>query len=114
MSLPLSSVANLTLAGKPRQVGGVKRHFFTAATAARPMSELVSLKTAASDTVPSSWIVNSTLACASMRHNAILRAFYLRLREKGKPAKVALTAVMRKLTVLLNRLLKNPNFCLVQ
>ena len=52
-------------------------------------------------------------ARAATRHNAILKAFYLRLREKGKPAKVALTAVMRKLTVLLNRLLKNPQFILV-
>jgi transposase len=52
-------------------------------------------------------------ALAAVRHNAILKAFYTRLREKGKPAKVALTAVMRKLTVLLNRLLKNPQFNLV-
>ncbi len=52
-------------------------------------------------------------ALAAARHNPILKAFYLRLREKGKPAKVALTAVMRKLTVLLNRLLKNPQFNLV-
>lgn len=52
-------------------------------------------------------------ALAATRHNAILKAFYLRLRERGKPAKVALTAVMRKLTVLLNRLLKNPQFILV-
>lgn len=42
-----------------------------------------------------------------------MKAFYLRLREHDKPAKVALTPVMRKLTVLLNRLLKNPNFQLV-
>ncbi|MBL9188790.1 MAG: IS110 family transposase, partial [Opitutaceae bacterium] len=45
-------------------------------------------------------------ALAAVRHNAILKAFYQRLRDRGKPAKVALTAVMRKLTVLLNRLLK--------
>ena len=30
----------------------------------------------------------------------------------GKPAKVALMAVMRKLIVLMNHLLKNPNFSL--
>ena len=30
----------------------------------------------------------------------------------GKPAKVALTAVMRKLIVLMNHLLKNPSFSL--
>ena len=53
-------------------------------------------------------------ALAAIRHNSILAAFYQRLRANGKPGKVALTAVMRKLTVLLNRLIKNPNFCLVQ
>ena len=39
-----------------------------------------------------------------------MKAFYLRLRAHGK---LALTAVMGKLTVLLNRLLKNPQFMLV-
>jgi len=51
-------------------------------------------------------------AVTAARYNPILRAFYLRLRQKGKPAKVALTAVMRKLIVLLNRLVKNPDFVL--
>jgi transposase len=46
-------------------------------------------------------------------HNPILKAFYLRLRQNGKPAKLALTAVMRKLVILLNRLLRNPAFNLV-
>ncbi|MCR6657701.1 MAG: transposase [Opitutus sp.] len=45
-------------------------------------------------------------------HNPILKAFYQRLRQHGKPAKLALTAVMRKLIILLNRLLKNPQFIL--
>jgi transposase len=44
--------------------------------------------------------------------NRIFRAFYLRLRKAGKPAKLALTAVMRKLISLLNHMLKNPNFSL--
>lgn len=46
-------------------------------------------------------------------HNPILKAFYTRLRHAGKAAKVALTAVMRKLIILLNRLIKNPHFALV-
>jgi transposase len=41
-----------------------------------------------------------------------LHGFYQRLRAKGKPAKVALTAVMRKLLLLLNLALKNPNLTL--
>jgi len=49
-------------------------------------------------------------ALTAVRHDDILRFFYQRLRKAGKPAKVALTAVMRKLIILLNRLLANPNF----
>jgi transposase len=49
--------------------------------------------------------------CAS-RHNPILRAFHQRLLNKGKPFKVAITAVMRKLIILLNRLIREPHFML--
>jgi transposase len=46
-------------------------------------------------------------ALVASRSNPILKEFYLRLRAAGKPAKVALVAVMRKLVVLMNHLLKN-------
>jgi transposase len=49
-------------------------------------------------------------ALSAVRHDRILKAFYLRLRLAGKKPIVALTACMRKLLVLMNRLLKNPNF----
>lgn len=42
------------------------------------------------------------------QHNPILKAFYQRLRAKGKPAKVALIATARKLLIHLNSLLKSP------
>jgi len=45
-------------------------------------------------------------ALVAARHNPILRQFYLRLRAAGKPAKVALTATMRKLLIVLNSSLK--------
>jgi transposase len=51
-------------------------------------------------------------ALSASRSNYLLRPFYNRLIAAGKPAKVALTAVMRKLIVLMNHLLKNPNFTL--
>ena len=41
-------------------------------------------------------------ALSAARFNPALRAFHDRLIEKGKLAKVALTAVMRKLLVLAN------------
>ena len=44
----------------------------------------------------------------AVQHNPILKALYLRLRAKGKPAKDALTACARKLLIYLNSLLKNP------
>jgi transposase len=52
-------------------------------------------------------------AVSASQHNPILTDFYQRLRRNGKPPKLALTAVMRKLVVLLNRLLKNPHFALL-
>jgi transposase len=51
-------------------------------------------------------------AVASTQHNPILSAFYHRLCADGKPPKVALGAVMRKMIVVLNRLLKDPHFTL--
>ena len=43
------------------------------------------------------------------RHNAGLREFYQGLRARGKPGKVALTAVMRKLVMQLNAItLRGP------
>jgi transposase len=51
-------------------------------------------------------------ALVAAHSNHQLKAFYQRLRAAGKPAKVALTAVMRKLIVLMNHILKNPNFVL--
>jgi len=41
-----------------------------------------------------------------VRYNPVLRALYLRLRAKGKAAKVALVACMRKLLVILNAMVR--------
>lgn len=46
----------------------------------------------------------------AMRHDRIFKEFYLRLRAAGKKPLVAMTAVMRKLIILMNRLLKNDQF----
>jgi transposase len=49
-------------------------------------------------------------ALSAVRYDRILKDFYLRLRAAGKKPKVALTACMRKLIILMNHLLKNPDF----
>jgi transposase len=46
-------------------------------------------------------------AVSAMRCNPVIRSFYLHLRSQGKPAKVALTACMRKLLIIMNAMLKN-------
>ena len=57
--------------------------------------------------------LRTTLYMASLstvRKNGIFKDFYTRLRARNKPAKVALTAVARKLVILINHLLKKPSF----
>ena len=56
--------------------------------------------------------VLSMAAVVAARFNPILKAFYDRLVQAGQPKKVALVAVLRKLVILLNHLLKNPQFTL--
>lgn len=51
-------------------------------------------------------------AVSASRSNPILAAFYQRLRAKGKPAKVCLVAVMRKMVCLMNNMIQNPDFVL--
>jgi transposase len=51
-------------------------------------------------------------ALTAIRYNRVFKDFYTKLRAAGKPGKVALTAVARKLLVLLNSALKNPNLSL--
>jgi len=45
-------------------------------------------------------------AMVAMRHNTILKVFARRLKERGKPAKLIVVAVMRKLVVLAFTILK--------
>lgn len=49
-------------------------------------------------------------AISAIRSNPVLRRFYQQLRQRNKPPKVALVAVIRKLAILLNHLLRNPSF----
>ena len=46
-------------------------------------------------------------ALTASRHNPVIRVFYQRLLAAGKPKKLALTACMRKLLIILNSMLKH-------
>jgi transposase len=48
------------------------------------------------------------MAClVAIQHNPPLKTFYRRLREAGKPTRLALVAVMRKLLTMLNAMLRD-------
>lgn len=49
-------------------------------------------------------------ALSCIRFNTRLKAFFQNLTARGKPFKLAITAVMRKLLCVLNKLMANPNF----
>lgn len=44
-------------------------------------------------------------ALTGIRHNAVIKAYYERLRQAGKPFKLAITAAMRKLLTILNAMI---------
>jgi transposase len=48
-------------------------------------------------------------ALVAARHNPLLARFYQRLRAAGKPGKVALVAVMRRLLTILNAMIKHQS-----
>ncbi len=55
-------------------------------------------------------VVRKTLymtAVVAMRHNPVMRLFAEKLRQRGKPGKLVITAVMRKLVVTLNAILRS-------
>jgi transposase len=48
-------------------------------------------------------------AVSAARYNPLLRIFYRRLRDAGKPAKVALVATMRKLLTIVNTMVRHQS-----
>lgn len=49
-------------------------------------------------------------AITTSRFNPVMNEFYQGLIKRGKPSKVALTAVMRKMVCLANRIIADPSF----
>lgn len=48
-------------------------------------------------------------ALPAIRFDADMRAFFTRLKQQGKPGKVALVAVMRKMIIILNAKMRDAN-----
>jgi transposase len=46
-------------------------------------------------------------AVVAMRHNPVIKAFYQRLVERGKSKKLAITACVHKMLVILNAMVRD-------
>ena len=57
--------------------------------------------------VPAATARTDPLTLVAVRFNAAMKAKYDALRAAGKPPKVALTAIMRKLIILANALIRD-------
>lgn len=96
------------LAGLP-ELGALNRHQICALVGVAPFNRDSGAWRGRRSIYGGRPLVRSALYMAALvgaRHNPVLRAFYRRLREAGKPGKVALVACMRKLVVILNSMLK--------
>lgn len=106
----VGSVTILTLTAALPELGKLRR---------RQITKLVGIAPLANDSGPRKgkrriWggraEVRSVLYMAALvatRHNPVIKAFYDRLIEAGKPKKVAIVACMRKLLTILNAMLRD-------
>jgi len=99
-----------TLLGLVPELGHLDRHAIAALVGVAPLARDSGTRRGRRTCWGGRPAVRTVLYMAALtaaRWNPVLRAFYQRLRAAGKPAKVALTAVARKLLVLLNAILRD-------
>jgi transposase len=99
-----------TLLGLVPEVGQLDRHAIAALVGVAPLARDSGTLRGRRTCWGGRPAVRSVLYMAALtaaRWNPVLRAFYQRLRAAGKPAKLAITAVARKLLVLLNAILRD-------
>lgn len=103
-------VTAMTLVAELPELGQLDRQEIAALVGVAPMNRDSGKKRGKRRTQGGRAHVRSVLYMAALsasRCNPIIRAFYERLLQRGKEQKVALTACMRKLLVILNAMVKN-------
>ena len=102
-------VTAMTLVAELPELGQLDRQEIAALVGVAPMNRDSGKKRGKRRTQGGRAHVRSVLYMAALsasRFNPIIRAFYERLLQRGKEPKVALTACMRKLLVILNAMVK--------
>jgi transposase len=102
-------ITALTLLAELPELGRLSEKRIAALVGVAPMNRDSGRKRGARRTSGGRSSVRKVLYMAALTattHNPAIRTFYKRLRAAGKPAKVALTACMRKLLTILNAITK--------
>lgn len=103
-------VTAYTLLAQLPELGTLDRQAIAALVGVAPVNKDSGRKTGKRHIYGGRAPVRSTLYMAALsatRHNPKIRSFYQRLLARGKEKKVALTACMRKLLVILNAMLRS-------
>ena len=102
-------VTALTLLAELPELGSLSEKHVAALVGVAPMNRDSGRKRGKRRTIGGRSSVRKVLYMAALtaaKRNPVIQAFYERLRAAGKPAKVALTACMRKLLTILNAIAK--------
>ena len=102
-------VTALTLLGKLPELGRLSRHEIAALVGVAPLNRDSGKRRGKRFVWGGRAPVRAVLYMAArvgVKHNPILRAFYIRLGAAGKVFKVAITACMRKLLTILNAMVR--------
>lgn len=105
----IGPIAALTLLAELPELGTLSEKPLAALVGVAPMNRDSGRKRGKRRTSGGRSSVRKVLYMATLtaiRWNPVIQAFYQRLRTAGKPAKVALTACMRKLLLILNAIVK--------
>jgi transposase len=106
----IGGTSAITLLAQLPELGKVSNKEIAALAGLAPYSKDSGKKTGRRVIFGGRALVRATLYMAvlsAVRFNKPIKAFYQRLITSGKPQKVALTACMRKLLVILNAMTKN-------
>jgi transposase len=106
----VGQITSGTLLAMLPELGCLNRQQIAALVGVAPVNKDSGRKTGKRRTYGGRADVRSVLYMAALsakKHNPIIRKFYERLLHQGKEKKVALTACMRKLIVILNAMMRD-------
>jgi len=106
----LGTLISATLCGQLPELGHYSRRAISALVGVAPMADDSGKHhgqrhIAGGRAVPRTALYQAVLS--GLRHNPQIKALYLRLKARGKPSKVAMTACMRHLLCMLNAMVRD-------